>query len=282
MTVSSDFGASWTDVPGLGMPDNTSFLTVGLIDKDHGVATVFAAPGQRSLMLTSDGGRTWHPADFGNARARVSSTSADPVAAANLAGNFETMSDKDPPTAWNMLSAYSQKAFGSEAAFASAQAALGQRTGYDYQLAAPSRGAELLSAQNLGPGLWADLTASADLTRAYAVVVTFPKSSEPAESLVVAPLSATGDWRVWVAPSLPAASASPKIDREEAISLASAAAGYSDPLVGTVELKADGSPFWPGRMVWSVQFNERAGASSGAAIVYVDAITGETRVVARG
>ena len=75
---------------------------------------------------------------------------------------------------------------------------------------------------------------------------------------------------------------SPKISREEAIRLASIASGYSDPLVATVELKADGGPFWPGRMVWSVQFDQRAGASSGAAIVYVDAITGEARVVARG
>ena len=75
---------------------------------------------------------------------------------------------------------------------------------------------------------------------------------------------------------------SPAIGREEAVRLATVASGYSDPLVGTVELKADGSPFWPGRMVWSVQFDERAGASFGAAIVYVDAITGEARVVARG
>lgn len=75
---------------------------------------------------------------------------------------------------------------------------------------------------------------------------------------------------------------SPAIGREEAIELATVASGYADPLLGTVELLADGRPFWPGRMVWSVQFHERAGASSGAAIVYVDAITGEARVVARG
>ena len=75
---------------------------------------------------------------------------------------------------------------------------------------------------------------------------------------------------------------SPKIGREEAIRLATVASGYSDPLIGTVELKADGSPFWTGRMVWSVQLEEKAGASSGAAIVYVDAVTGEARVVARG
>jgi hypothetical protein len=75
---------------------------------------------------------------------------------------------------------------------------------------------------------------------------------------------------------------SPKIGRDEAIRLASIAAGQTDPIVGAVELLSDGRPFWPGRLVWSVQLGERAGASSGAAIVYVDAITGEAKVVGRG
>ena len=282
LAVSSDFGASWTSVPGYGMPDNTSFLTLDLVDKNHGVATVFAGPGTTALMLTSDGGRTWHAADFGDARTKLGANSADPVAAANLAENYATMAMKDPPTAWNMLSAYSQRVFGSEASFATAEADLGQRTNYTYSLADPTQSAGTLSLQNLGPSIWADLAASADIARAYVVVVTFPGSSEPAESLVLAPLSATGEWRVWIATATTAAVPSPKIGREEAIRLASIASGYADPLVGTVELKADGGPFWPGRMVWSVQFNERAGASSGAAIVYVDAVTGESRVVARG
>jgi photosystem II stability/assembly factor-like uncharacterized protein len=282
LAVSGDFGVSWTDVSGSGMPENTSFLTLDLIDKNNGMATVFGVQGTRVLMLTRDGGRTWHAADFGDARAKLGANSADPVAAANLAENYATMAMKDPPTAWNMLSAYSQRVFGSEASFATAEADLGQRTNYTYSLADPTQSAGTLSLQNLGPSIWADLAASADIARAYLVVVTFPGSSEPAESLVLAPLSATGEWRVWIATATTAAVPSPNIGREEAIRLASIASGYADPLVGTVELKADGGPFWPGRMVWSVQFNERAGASSGAAIVYVDAITGETRVVARG
>jgi photosystem II stability/assembly factor-like uncharacterized protein len=197
MTVSSDFGASWTSVPGYGMPDNTDFLTVDLVDKFHGFSTVFAGPGTRVLMLTSDGGITWHPADFGDARARLGSNSGDPTQAANVAGNYVMMSEKDPPTAWNMLSAYSQRAFGSELAFATAQAALGQRT-TNYQLATPTQGSNALSQQNLGSGLWADLTSMADLARAYVVVESFPGAGEPAKSLVVAPLSATGEWRIWV------------------------------------------------------------------------------------
>ena len=282
MTVSSDFGASWTTVPGYGMPDNTSFLTVDLADRAHGFATVFAPQGPRVLMLTSDGGRTWHHADFGDARAKLGSNSGDPIQASNLAGSYAVMSDKDPPTAWNMLSAYSQGAFGSEPAFVTAQAGLGQRTNYNYQLGTPTQGANVLSLQNLGPGLWANLTATADMTRAYVVVESFPGTSEPTESLVLAPLSATGEWRIWVASNATTSAPSPTIGRDEAIRLATVASGYADPLVGPVELKADGGPSWPGHMVWSVQFNERAGASSGAAIVYVDANTGEARIVARG
>jgi hypothetical protein len=45
--------------------------------------------------------------------------------------------------------------------------------------------------------VWGDLNALADMSRAYAVAVTFPGSSEPPETLVIAPLSTTGGWQVW-------------------------------------------------------------------------------------
>jgi photosystem II stability/assembly factor-like uncharacterized protein len=202
LTVSSDFGATWADVPGYGMPDNTSFLTLDLIDKDHGIATLIPTQGPRVLMLTSDGGRTWHPANFGDARARVGASSNDPVQAANLASNYTVMATKAPSIAWNMLSEYSQRAFGSEAAFEAAQAALGRRTNYSPQLTEPAQSADVPNLQNLGPGPWANLTSMADMTRAYVVMVTFPGTSEPTESLVVAPLTATGEWRIWVAAAL--------------------------------------------------------------------------------
>jgi photosystem II stability/assembly factor-like uncharacterized protein len=198
LTVSSDFGANWTSVPGYGMPDNTSFLTLSLTDRDHGFATVFADQGARVLMLTSDGGRSWHPADFGDARARVGANSNDPTQAANLAASYTVMSTKAPSIAWGMLSDYSQRVFGSEAAFEAAQTALGGRTNYTSHLADPTQGADQLNLANLGPGLWANLTATADIARAYVVVETFPGTSEPPESLVIAPLSATGEWRIWV------------------------------------------------------------------------------------
>jgi hypothetical protein len=198
MTVSSDFGASWTDVPGSGMPENTSFIWVDFTDKDHGIATVFGTQGTRVLMQTSDGGRTWHAANFGDARAKLGANSGDPNAVKNVAVNYTTMATKDPPTAWNMLSSYSQRAYGSEAAFEAAMVGLGKRTNYALAMGEITNSAAAISQQKLGPGVWGDLSALADLSRAYAVAVSFPGSSEPPETIVIAPLSATGDWRVWV------------------------------------------------------------------------------------
>ncbi len=198
LAVSGDFGASWTDVPGSGMPENTSFLSVDLIDKDHGIATVFGTQGTRVLMQTSDGGRTWHAANFGDARAKLGANSGDPNAVKNVAVNYTTMATKDPPTAWNMLSSYSQRAFGSESAFEAAMVGLGKRTNYALAMGEITNSAAAISQQKLGPGVWGDLSALADLSRAYAVAVSFPGSSEPPETIVIAPLSATGDWRVWV------------------------------------------------------------------------------------
>ena len=198
MATSSDFGASWTAVPGSGMPENQAFMSVNLIDKDHGIATVFGTQGTRVLMQTSDGGRTWHAANFGDARAKLGANSGDPNAVKNVAVNYTTMAIKDPPTAWNLLSSYSQRAFGSESAFETAMVALGKRTNYALAMGEITNSAAAISQQKLGPGVWADLTAVADLSRAYAVAVSFPGSSEPPETIVIAPLSATGDWRVWV------------------------------------------------------------------------------------
>jgi photosystem II stability/assembly factor-like uncharacterized protein len=198
VTVSGDYGATWVDAGGAGMPGNTAFLSLVMVDSTHGVATVFAAPGTRVLMLTSDGGRTWRPANFGTARARLGVNSGDETQASNLAGNYAVMSTKEPSVAWSMLSDYSQQVFGSEAAFETAQAALGARTDYTWKLADATQDSDLLSLQNLGTGIWANLTTTADISRAYVVVVTFPGTTEPPESLVAAPLSSTGEWRVWV------------------------------------------------------------------------------------
>ena len=197
LSVSTDFGASWQDVPGFGMPESTAFDWLDFIDKDHAAATVFADPGTTALMLSGDGGRTWHAANFGDARARVPANPAqDAIAARNTAVDFATMAAKQPQTAWRLLSSYSQRAFGSYAAFQTAQAAFFKRVDYTSTVGEPSNGANVLNQTHLGPGVWDDVTAFADMTRAHVVVVAFPGYSDPPWTLVLAPLTINGDWRV--------------------------------------------------------------------------------------
>jgi hypothetical protein len=182
------------------MPDSTAFNWLDFIDKDNAAATVFAASGTTALMLSGDGGRTWHAANFGDARAKVPANPAqDVIAAWNTAGDFAAMAARQPQTAWRLLSSYSQRTFGSYAAFQTAQAALFKRVNYTSTVAEPGRGADLLNRTHLGPGVWDDLTAFADMTRAYVVGVAFPGYSDPPWTLVVAPLTINGDWRVWLA-----------------------------------------------------------------------------------
>lgn len=201
LAMSGDFGASWTDVPGFGMPQNGAFLSLDFADATHGAAVVSAVPGAsfaRSLMLSSDGGRTWHATDYGDARANVlANPTLDPAAAGNVADEFATITTKDPQAAWIMLSSYSQRAYGSEAAFEATEAALGNRTGNTYRLGPPAR---IVAAgpAGLSSAVWSDLITFADTSRAYAIAMTFPGTSEPPRRLIAAPLSVNGDWRVWV------------------------------------------------------------------------------------
>lgn len=82
---------------------------------------------------------------------------------------------------------------------------------------------------------------------------------------------------------------SPVLSRDEAIAKAIAASGLSAPTVGDVQLLVDSSPIWPGRLVWSVQLSQQVPIASGSSVtyvsaywVYVDAITGETKIAGQG
>jgi hypothetical protein len=108
------------------------------------------------------------------------------------------MSTKDPRAAWIMLSSFSQRAYGSEAAFEAAESALGKRAGYSYRLGPPTQIMVALGQKGLAAAVWSDLNTFADTSRAYVIVLTFPGTSEPQQRLIVAPLSVNGDWRVWV------------------------------------------------------------------------------------
>jgi hypothetical protein len=202
LSVSSDRGASWTDIPAYGLPSTSPFMWLDFTDQDHCVGWVFAPTGgipSRVLMQSSDGGHTWHAADFGDARARVSpDLIQDPVAAKRVAVEFASAADKDPATAWRLLSSYSQRAFGSYSDFATAEAALYRRVNHEYEIGEPTQNVKVRNRAGLGSALWDDMSAFANTSRTYVVVVSFPHSSEPPVTLAVAPLAITGDWRVWV------------------------------------------------------------------------------------
>jgi hypothetical protein len=83
---------------------------------------------------------------------------------------------------------------------------------------------------------------------------------------------------------------SPALSRDQAIAKAIAASGLSSPTVGDVQLLVDSSPIWPGRLVWSVQLSQLVPVDSGSGLgeyvsaywVYVDAVTGETKIAGQG
>ncbi len=198
LAVSSDFGTTWKATADTGMPPSTAWLWLDFSDATHGAGTVFIGPGTDALLLTSDGGRTWEAADFGDARTHVRPDLAlDSATAKRIADEYSALVFKDPANAWNRLSSYSQRQFGGEPAFESTEAALAKRVGANVQLGAAARW------DGVGPesGVWADVRVFADLSRSYMVVVSFPGTTEPAEKLIVAPTTITGEWRVWIAPA---------------------------------------------------------------------------------
>lgn len=82
---------------------------------------------------------------------------------------------------------------------------------------------------------------------------------------------------------------SPALSRDQAIAKAIVASGLSAPTVENVQLLVDSSPIWPGRLVWSVQLSQQVPIDSGSSLtyvsaywVYVDAITGETKIAGQG
>ncbi len=210
LTSSLDSGATWTEVPGIGLPDG-HFSWIGFTDRDHAAALVAYNPDGGSttvgpLMLSSDGGRSWHPADYGNSRAAVPADAVlDPDAAESIASTFEEMDrrswsayNQNPllkEGAWKLLSPYSQQAFGSYANFVLAEPS----AAHSWSVGHAQRSPAALSETNLGAGLWQDLAVHADMARAYVVEVTFYDTSAAPDRLVVAPLSSTGEWRIWVA-----------------------------------------------------------------------------------
>ena len=202
LAVSGDFGATWHDAPAYGLPDRSALTWLDFTEAGHAVGWVSTAggsPSGRALMVSSDGAATWHAGDFGDARAKVGPNAAqDPVAVIATARSFAAGSESDPQSAWRLLSSFAQRSYGGYEVFAATEGARYKRAGFEFQLGQPTQSVEVRNRVSLGVPLWDDMANFADMSRAYVVVISFAGTSEPPVTLVVAPLSITGDWRVWV------------------------------------------------------------------------------------
>ena len=126
----------------------------------------------------------------------------DLAEARRVATAFETArAGGDWQTAWQLLSPFSQKKFGSVEAFIRGETAYNAQGGSTFVAADPTRSGDLIAPEFLGTGLFFDLKGNADIERAWFVGIAHPDvsgASAGSESLVVAPLRDGGAWRVWV------------------------------------------------------------------------------------
>lgn len=110
---------------------------------------------------------------------------------ARASGNWER--------AWSMLSAASQRLFGSLAKYEELERAYNAAGGTTFEVGDPTQDPELLRPEFLGRETYLDVQSKADLKRAWLVFVNHPKvkgASAASTGLLVAPI---GDhWYVWI------------------------------------------------------------------------------------
>lgn len=201
VATTEDAGAHWTDVTMRGISQPRVLATTGFGDASHGfgwmaVGLLEGYP----LYLTSDGGRTWAPAQFGSALEVPSQPpSVDEAAVRQLVDDFEVARSKAVwASAWAALSPWSQAQFGSESAFERWQEDLNARGWWQYEVTTISQGTS--NTAQFEPALIANLQANGDETRAYLVAVFHAQlngAPEAKETLIVAPLNG-GGWKVWL------------------------------------------------------------------------------------
>lgn len=144
---------------------------------------------------------TWSsPAPTGSAPA-ATRDQADIDAAAAVAKAFEeARAGGDWPSAWELLSPYSQIQIGGLAAFAETEAAYNTEGGSTFELGRPTWDPAFLDPAYLGdPG--SDARQHADFGRALLVFVNHPAmrgASQASRAYLLAPVSAD-TWLVWVA-----------------------------------------------------------------------------------
>jgi len=144
------------------------------------------------------------PTEFVTVTPSSSTTAAptDPIAASatRIAERFErARSSGDWTTSWNLLSAFSQRQFGTPSAFETSEAAYNSAGGRRWLVAQVTRDPDLLDSTFLGAP-YDDAAQTADVRRASLITINHPDvagASAASEGLLIAPLP-NGDWKVWI------------------------------------------------------------------------------------
>ena len=204
--ATADGGKTWHSGP-----SSTQAMKVGYWFTDTLHGGFVEMPGQfglpaRVLYLTSDGGVTWNPANFGTAGPSASQPTpeSDQMRAEGLVSVFDNSlfapTSGQSSLIWGSLSAYSQKEFGTAAAFEAKQkpyAVSVQGSG-----GVTTDGSLLLTQADkatLGAA-YEDVIATADSGRARVVIVYYGDVSAPSHKqiFIAAPLAGTENWRLWI------------------------------------------------------------------------------------
>jgi photosystem II stability/assembly factor-like uncharacterized protein len=201
-----DAGSTWHDLAASGFPSVSGVHVLGFTDAQHGAALVGLGGsylGASALFVTLDGGRSWRPGDFQSGGIAWSPPTPvqDAASAKQIAETFTVASDKGGwALLWDLLSPYSQAAFGSADAFQRYQIDLMGQSAGSYQVGAPVGAPEALFDSKFD-AIRADLNQTADPSRAFRIVIAYSggKPSAQEQVLVIAPLLA-GGWRIWLLP----------------------------------------------------------------------------------
>ena len=126
----------------------------------------------------------------------------DPIAAfaTRIAERFErARASGDWTTSWTLLSAFSQRQFGTRSAFETSEAAYNSAGGRHWVVVQVTRDPDLLASIFLGAP-YDDAAQTADAQKASLITINHPDiagASAASEGLLIAPLP-NGDWKVWI------------------------------------------------------------------------------------
>ncbi len=196
--VGLGFDRAWFDDPTLRLPVGRWRISAVLIAYvDH------CGPGADIHQLTTENViEVVEPNGAGPSPSAAPSTPAsDAMTALAIATAYETARVAGTEDAWKLLSPWSQALYESRAAYERAQADLNVLGYRRFEVAAPSRDPDVLSAAFLGPRA-ADLAANADPARTFLVSVRYPEvdgaSGGHVNLVVAARLGSPSDWEVWL------------------------------------------------------------------------------------